>query len=176
MILTFTAVLLACALGASLGRPIEKRDATATPCVDYTASYRQPNYILVESVKRVCTAVKDLENFINITGQQCPDNVEALRLLPYPEAFDEVVQELQNTYLSKISHAIKYGQNITECITAEDEKLRFNISTKLTLVQNTVQEMVSKVHALYSICAVKYICMSYTYACMYKIYTMHYIS
>ena len=144
MILKFTAVLLACALGASLGRPIEKRDATATPCVDYTASYRQPNYILVESVKRVCTAVKDLDNFININGQQCPDNVEALRGLYYPEAFDEVVQELQEMFLSKISHAIKQGQNITDCITAEDEKLRFNISSKLALVQNTVQEMVSE--------------------------------
>ena len=69
MIFKVTAVLLACVLGASLGRPIEKRDATATPCVDYTANYIQPNYILLESVKRVCTAVKDLDNFIDIPVQ-----------------------------------------------------------------------------------------------------------
>ena len=152
MILKVTAVLLACVLGTSLGRPIEKRDATATPCVDYTANYIQPNYILLESVKRVCTAVKDLDNFIDISVQQCPypNNVEALMGLYYPQAFDEVVQELQDVYLSKILHAIKYGQNITECITVEDEKLRFNISSKLALVQNTLQEMVSKAYTQYS--------------------------
>ena len=152
MILKVTAVLLACVLGTSLGRPIEKRDATATPCVDYTANYIQPNYILLESVKRVCTAVKDLDNFIDITGQQCPYPNNSEALIGDPQAFDEVVEKLQVVYLSEISKAIKYGQNITECITVEDEKLRFNISSKLALVQNTLQEMVSKVYKLFSIC------------------------
>ena len=142
MILKVTAVLLACVLGASLGRPIEKRDATATPCVDYTAKYRRANSILLESVKRVCTAVKDLDNFICITGEQCTK---------YPQVqnrsnFDDVLDDLEEVYLPLTTLAIHYGRSIdnTSCITLEDENVRFNISTKLASVQTALEDLVSE--------------------------------
>ena len=70
MIFRFTAVLLACVLGASLGGPIGKREATATPCVDHTLSYTHINSTLLESIRRICRAAKDLDKHINI---ECPD-------------------------------------------------------------------------------------------------------
>ena len=152
MILKFTAVLLACVLGASLGRPIEKRNATTTPCVDYTATttpcvdytanYRKANSIMLESVKRVCRAVKDLDMFINVTGEQCTK---------YPQVqnrsnFDDVLDDLEEVYLPLTTLAIHYGRSIdnTSCITLENENVRFNISIKLASVQTALEDLVSE--------------------------------
>ena len=137
IIFRFTAVLLACVLGASLGGPIGKREATATSCVDHTLSYTDINSTLLESIRRICRAAKDLDKHINI---ECPDFVT----LPV-DNFDDVLEQVQAHFPERISAVIQHGQNIntSSCSTLEDERLRLDISTKLAVLRNTVQEMVN---------------------------------
>ena len=137
MIFASTAVLLACVIGASLGGPIEKREATATPC-DHTLGYTHINSTLLESIRRICRAAKDLDKHINITAECSP--------LPTNDGdFDEVLEEVQMHFPTRISTVIRHGQNIdpSTCITLEDERLRLNITSKLAVLGNTVQEMVN---------------------------------
>ena len=141
MIFRFTAVLLACVLGASLGGPIGKREATATPCVDHTLSYTHINSTLLESIRRICRAAKDLDKhqhrmsgFANLPTNDPPvDN------------FDDVLEQVQAHFPERISAVIQHGQNIntSACSTLEDERLRLDISTKLAVLGNAVQEMVN---------------------------------
>ena len=142
MIFRFTAVLLACLLGASLGGPIGKREATATSCVDHTLSYTNINSTLLESIRRICRAAKDLDKHINI---ECPDSA-TLSTNDWPvDDFDDVLELVQEHFPERISAVIQHGQNIntSACSTLEDERLRLNISTKLAVLGNTVQEMVN---------------------------------
>ena len=138
MIFRFTAVLLACVLGASLGGPIGKREATATPCVDHTLSYTNINSTLLESIRRICRAAKDLDNHINI---ECPDFATRWPV----DNFDDVLELVQAHFPERISAVIQHGQNIntSACSTLEDERLRLDISTKLAVLGNAVQEMVN---------------------------------
>ena len=140
MIFASIAVLLACVIGASLGGPIEKREATATPCVNHTLGYTHINSTLLESIRRICRTAKDLDKHISITAK-CPNNT-----LPDPYVnFDEVLEEVQTHFPTRISTVIRHGQNIdpSTCITLEDERLRLNITSKLAVLGNTVQEMVN---------------------------------
>ena len=144
MIFASTAVLLACVLGASLGGPIEKREATATPCVNHTLGYTHINSTLLESIRRICRAAKDLDKHINITAE-C-SNIGPLPTNDPYENFDEVLKRVQAHFPTEISTVIRHGQNIdpSTCTTLEDERLRLDITSKLAVLGNTVQEMVNK--------------------------------
>ena len=143
MIFASTAVLLACVIGASLGGPIEKREATATPCVNHTLNYTHINSTLLESIRRICRAAKDLDKHINITAK-CPDIIPLPTNDPYD--FNEVLEEVQTHFPTRISTVIRHGQNIdpSTCTTLEDERLRLDTTSKLAVLGNTVQEMVNK--------------------------------
>ena len=145
----YAAIFICVTAAATLGTPIDKRDVPATKCVDYTLDFTQPNSILLESVRNVCRAVKDLDKFITITAQHCtpPHDTNNAVNQDLPGSFTKVIEKLEVKYLPLISQAIKYGQNInynSTCTTLEDERWRFSISSKLAIVQNAVQEVVSK--------------------------------
>ena len=110
--------------------------------MDHTLSYTDINSTLLESIRRICGAAKDLDKHINI---ECPD-LTTLPTNDWPvDNFDEVLELVQAHFPERISAVIQHGQNIntSACSTLEDKRLRLDISTKLAVLGNVVQDMVN---------------------------------